>query len=139
GGHSVSATTYGCYGLTAKRRVILLNTYYYSPAGRVDKKAPRDLSKDVNEFITKTATQEEWKGARIINRTIDSAEAALRNQYYKDYGQHFNPVAKKKNIDMIDYVHLLLANGRFYYMEKPYPIGMKHADSNEIFIEEHRK
>lgn len=139
GGHSVSATTYGCYGLTAKRKVILLNTYYYSPAGRVDKKAPSDLSKDLNEFITKTATQEEWRGARIINRTIDSAEAALRNQYYKDYGQHFNPVAKKKNIDMIDYVHLLLANGRFYYLKNPYPIGMKHADSNEIFIEEHRK
>src|SRR5690625_5470042 len=29
GGHSQSATTAGCYGLTAKRKVILLNTYYY--------------------------------------------------------------------------------------------------------------
>src|SRR5690606_5958321 len=32
GGHSQSATTHGCYGLTAKGDVILLNTYYYSPA-----------------------------------------------------------------------------------------------------------
>lgn len=139
GGHSQSATTHGCYGLTAKGKVILLNTYYYSPAGIVNKKAPSDLSKELNEFITKTATQEQWRGARIMNRTIDSAEGALRNQYYKDYGQHLSPVAKKKKVDMIDYPTDLLAQGRFYYLKNPYPIGMKHADSNDIFIEEHKK
>src|SRR5690625_2279673 len=139
GGHSVSATTFGCFGLTAKRNVILLNTYYYSPAGRVNKKAPSDLSKDLNEFIRKTSTQPEFQNARIMNRTIDSAEAALRNQYYRDYGQHLKPVAKKRKVDMIDYVHDLLAKGRFFYLEKPYPINMKYADSNEIFIEEHKK
>lgn len=139
GGHSVSATTFGCYGLTAKRSVILLNTYYYSPAGRVDKKPPSELAKDLNEFITKTATQEYWRNARIMNRTIDSAEAALRNQYLADYRQELHPVAKKKKVDMIDYSTNLLAQGRFYYLENPYPIKMKHADSNEIFIEEHRK
>lgn len=139
GGHSVSATTYGCYGLTAKGNVILLNTYYYSPAGRANKKAPSALSKDLNEFITKTSTQEYWMGAPIRNRTIDSAEAALRNQYYADYGQHLKPVAKKKKVDMIDYPTNLLAQGRFYYLRKPYPIGMKYADSNDIFIEEHKK
>ena len=139
GGHSVSATTFGCFGLTAKGNVILLNTYYYSPAGRVNKKAPSDLAKDLNEFIRRTSTQQEYENARIMNRTIDSAEAALRNQYYKDYGQHLKPVNKKRKVDMIDYVHLLLANGRFFYLEKPYPIGMEHADSNDIFIEEHRK
>src|SRR5690625_4737629 len=139
GGHSVSATTFGCFGLTAKRDVILLNTYYYSPAGRVNKKAPSDLAKDLNTFIKKTSTQSHWKNARIMNRTIDSAEAALRNQYYKDYKQHLNPVKKKKKVDMIDYVHDLLAKGRFFYLEKPYPINMKYADSNEIFIEEHKK
>ncbi|WP_439651892.1 PBSX family phage terminase large subunit [Oceanobacillus alkalisoli] len=139
GGHSQSATTHGCYGLTAKGNVILLNTYYYSPAGRVEKKAPSDLSKDLNEFITKTAQQEYWRGARIMNRTIDSAEGALRNQYYKDYRQHLTPVAKKKKVDMIDYPTDLLAQGRFYYLKNPYPTGMEHADSNEIFIEEHKK
>src|SRR5699024_5255272 len=107
---------------------ILLNTYYYSPAGRVAKKAPSELSKDLNTFITKTSTQDYWKGARIMNRTIDSAEASIRNQYYADYGQHLSPVKKKKKVDMVDYVHNLLAQGRFYYLEQPYPIGMKHAD-----------
>lgn len=139
GGHSQSATTHGCYGLTAKGKVILLNTYYYSPAGKVNKKAPSELSKELNEFITKTSRQEYWRGARIMKRTIDSAEGALRNQYYKDYGQHLTPVAKKKKVDMIDYPTDLLAQGRFYYLKNPYPINMKHADSNEIFIEEHKK
>src|SRR5690625_28287 len=139
GGHSVSATTFGCFGLTAKGKVILLNTYYYSPAGRVNKKAPSDLSKDLNEFIRKTSTQQHWKNARIMNRTIDSAEAALRNQYYRDYGQVLNPVAKKRKVDMIDYVHDLLAQGRFYYLKNPYPINMQHADSNDIFIKEHQQ
>ena len=96
GGHSVSATTHGCFGLTARGKVILLNTYYYNPAGKAIKKAPSELSKDLHEFITKTSTQEYWRGARIMNRTIDSAEAALRNQYYKDYRQYLNPVKKLK-------------------------------------------
>jgi len=139
GGHAQSATTYGCFGLTAKGKVILLNLYYYSPAGRVEKKAPSHLAKDLNEFITKTSTQSLFKGARIMKRTIDSAEAALRNQYFADYGQHLVPVAKKKKVDMFDYVHSLLADGRFYYLKNPYPIGMPFTDSTEIFIEEHKK
>ncbi|MEX3715748.1 PBSX family phage terminase large subunit [Cytobacillus horneckiae] len=138
-GHSVSATTCGCYGLTAKGKVILLNTYYYSPAGQVKKMAPSELSEQIHMFITKTSTCEHWKGARIQKRTIDSAEAALRNQYYRDYGQHLLPVAKKKKIDMIDHVHDLLAQGRFYYLKNPFKTGMKYADSNDIFIEEHKK
>ncbi|GIN13188.1 PBSX family phage terminase large subunit [Alkalihalobacillus clausii] len=138
-GHSVSATSCGCYGVTAKGKVIRLNGYYYSPAGQVRKKAPSELSKDIHDFVTATATCEHWKGARIMKRTIDSAEAALRNQYYKDYGQHWDPIAKKKKIDMIDIVHDLLAKGRFYYLKKPFSTGLKHADSNDIFIEEHKK
>jgi phage terminase large subunit len=138
-GHSVSATTCGFYGVTAKGKIIRLNTYYYSPAGQVRKKAPSELSKDIFEFVSTTSTQDFWKGARIQNRTIDSAEAALRNQYYKDHGQHWNPVNKKKKVDMVDYVHDLLAKGRFYYLKNPYPTGLKHADSNDIFIEEHKK
>lgn len=139
GGHSVSATTCGCFGLTAKGNVILLNLYYYSPAGRVVKKAPSELSKDLHEFISKTATQQEYRGARIVNRTIDSAEASIRNQYYADHGQHLNPVVKGKKIDMIDKVHTLLAQGKFYYLEKPYKIDMEHANDTNVFVEEHRK
>ncbi|QTD43284.1 PBSX family phage terminase large subunit [Sporosarcina sp. Te-1] len=113
-GHSHSATSCGCYGLTAKGKVIRLNGYYYSPAGQVRKKAPSELSQDIHAFVTATATFEHWHGARLQQRTIDSAEAALRNQYLKDFGQHWSPVAKKKKVDMIDYVHDLLAQGRFY-------------------------
>ncbi|WP_263531575.1 PBSX family phage terminase large subunit [Salmonella enterica] len=138
-GHSVSATSCGCYGVTAKGKVIRLNGYYYSPAGQVRKKAPSELSKDIHEFVKATATCKPWKGARIQKRTIDSAEAALRNQYYKDYGQHWDPVGKKKKIDMIDIVHDLLAQGRFYYLKKPYKTGLPYCDSNEVFIEEHKK
>ncbi|AAU85081.1 terminase large subunit [Bacillus phage BCASJ1c] len=139
GGHAHSATACGFYGLTARGKVIRLNTYYYSPAGRVRKKAPSELSKDLHDFVTATAKQEYWKGARIQKRTIDDAEAAIRNQYYADYGQYWLPVGKKKKIDMIDYVHDLLAQGRFYYLTNPYPTGLEHCDSNDIFIEEHKK
>lgn len=138
-GHAVSATSCGCYGLTAKGKVIRLNGYYYSPAGRVRKKAPSELSRDIHEFIKITSTQEYWKGARIQKRTIDSAEAALRNQYLKDFNQHLIPVKKKKKVDMIDYVHDLLAQGRFYYLKNPYETGLKYCDSNDIFIEEHKR
>src|SRR5690625_4403684 len=138
-GHSVSATSCGFYGLTAKGKVLRLNTYYYSPAGQVRKKAPSELAKDIYEYIKKPSTPPHWKSARIKKRTIDSAEAALRTQYAKDYGQHWDPVAKKKKVYMIDHVHDLLAQGRFYYLENPYPTGLQHCDSNDIFIEEHKK
>lgn len=62
--------------------------------------------------------------------TIDSAEGGLRNQVYLDYSIRFHPIAKKKKVDMIDTVHALLSQGRFYYMDTP---------NNKVFIEEHRK
>ncbi|MCM3618739.1 PBSX family phage terminase large subunit [Sutcliffiella horikoshii] len=138
-GHSVSATSCGCYGLTAKGKVIRLNGYYYSPAGQVNKKAPSELSKDIYQFIKATSTQAPYKGARIRKRTIDSAEGALRNQYYKDHGQHWLPINKLKKVDMVDYVHDLLAQGRFYYLLNPLPTGLPNCDSSDIFIEEHKK
>lgn len=138
GGHAVSATTYLMIGVTAKGKVILLDTYYYSPAGRVVKLAPSELSEELHEFITKTSNLPEYK-KQIRNKTIDSAEAALRNQYYKDYQQRLNPVSKKKKHIMIDYSHDLLAQGRFYYLKQPVDIGMRHAGDTAIFIEEHRK
>ena len=130
GGHAQSATTHLCVGLTSKGNIILLDTYYYSPAGQVVKKAPSELSKALYEFVKKTASDARWHGATIRNRTIDSAEAALRNQYFKDYNQRIHPVAKKKKVTMIDYVQDLLAQGRFFYMD---------TENNKIFIEEHKK
>src|SRR5699024_11574719 len=49
-GHQVSATTHGAFALTAKQNVILLDTYYYSPEGKVNKKAPSELSKEYYEW-----------------------------------------------------------------------------------------
>lgn len=138
-GHQVSATVCMCLGLTAKGNVILLNMYYYSPAGRTVKKAPSDLSKDLYEFIKKTAGHELVGNAPIKNRTIDSAEGGLRNQYFKDYGQRWHAVAKKKNIEMIDYVHDLLAQGRFYYYTPTIITNMKNCDDLTLFIEEHKR
>jgi phage terminase large subunit len=113
--------------------------YYYSPAGKISKKAPSDLSSDLHDFISRTSRHEHIGNAPIVNRTIDSAEGGLRNQYLKDYGQSWHPVAKQKNVDMIDYVHDLLAQGRFYYYSPTIKIGRPNCDSLELFIEEHKK
>lgn len=126
-GHQVSATTHLAFALTKKRNVILLDTYYYSPEGKVNKKAPSELSKDYYEWRKKII--ETYKKS-IDMETIDSAEGALRNQLFKDYGIRMHPIAKKKKVDMIDNVHVLLAQGRFYYLD---------TENNKIFIEEHKK
>ncbi|PEI42579.1 PBSX family phage terminase large subunit [Bacillus pseudomycoides] len=126
-GHQVSATTHLALAFTKKRNVILLDTYYYSPANKVVKKAPSELSKDLKEWMDSIVG--------VYNRffdkqTIDSAEGALRNQFFKDYGIRLHPVAKKKKIDMIDNVQDLLAQGRFFVL---------NTERNKIFIEEHKK
>jgi len=126
-GHQVSATTALCIGLSAKGNVYLLDTYYYSPANKTDKKAPSDLAKDINNFIKKTATL--YSGVPIKQRTIDSAEGGLRNQYKKDYGLRLHGVNKAmKKKDMIDYVVDLLAQGRVHILDIP---------NNQVFIDEH--
>ncbi|HAO5787403.1 TPA: PBSX family phage terminase large subunit [Listeria monocytogenes] len=126
-GHQVSATTALAFGLTAKGNVILLDTYYYSPARQVVKKAPSELTKDLRGFMVSVA---ETYNLNISTRTIDSAEGGIRNQFYKDYKIRLHPVAKSKKATMIDFVHDLLAQGRFYYLD---------IAVNKIFIEEHRK
>lgn len=126
-GHEVSATTCGCFGLTRKGDVILLDTYYYSPEGKAHKKPPSELSKDLKAFIDKNTDQ---YGKSPTRMTIDSAEGALDNQFYNDYGIHWSKVKKLKKVDMIDRVQDLLARGRFYYLD---------IDPNKIFIEEHKR
>lgn len=126
-GHQVSATTYLAFGLTKKQNVILLDTYYYSPENKVVKKAPSELSTELKEWMDKIS--QEYK-KYFDKQTIDSAEGALRNQFFKDYGIRLHPVAKKKKIDMIDNVQDLLAQGRFFVLK---------TESNQIFLTEHRK
>jgi phage terminase large subunit len=126
-GHQVSATTFLAFGFTKKRNVILLDTFYYSPENKVVKKAPSELSKDLREWMNKI---QQTYNRHFDQQTIDSAEGALRNQFFKDYGIRLHPVAKKKKIDMIDNVQDLLAQGRFFVLKKA---------ANEIFLTEHKK
>ena len=90
------------------------------------KKAPSELTVMVSNFIDKVLKQYRVPKLKM---TIDSAEGALRNQYFKDFGERWHPVAKKKNQTMIDMVISLLAEGRFYYLDIP---------ANKIFYEEHK-
>lgn len=126
-GYQTSATSFLALGLTKKNNVILLDTYYYSPANKVVKKAPSEFSEDLWNFeqkIIKTYNRP------IDNRTIDSAEGALRNQYFKDYGIRLHPIAKKKKVNMIENVQDLLAQGRFFVLKN---------ENNQIFLNEHKK
>lgn len=127
-GHEVSATTCSCYALTRKKMIVLLDTYYYSPAGRVNKKSPQELSDDLHHFVRRM--RDEY-GNKIVKMTIDSAEGALRNQYFKDYGVRWHPVSKLKKVDMIDRVQNLLAQGRFFYLPT--------KNNLEYFIPQHQK
>ena len=126
-GHEVSATTCGAYGLTRKGNLILLDTYYYSPQGKTHKEPPSELSRDLKDFIDKVTN---WIGKQPTRLTMDSAEGALDNQFYNDFGIRWHKVRKLKKVDMIDRVQDLLAQGRFFYLKRP---------ENEIFIKEHEK
>ena len=94
GGHQTSATTCGCFGLATDGNYYLLDLYYYSPHEKSVKKAPSELSKDIFDF--EMAMLKKWMGG-IDQETIDSAEGALRNQLYRDWGKAFHPVNKGKN------------------------------------------
>ncbi|MGR3742126.1 PBSX family phage terminase large subunit [Companilactobacillus sp. DQM5] len=128
-GHQTSATTCLCVGITQKGKVILIDTYYYSPAGREYKKSPQQLAKDIHKFIERTSL--EYPNATIIKRTIDSAEGGLRNQYYNDFKIKLHGVNKAmKKETMIDYMQDLLAQGRVFILQK---------ESNQIVISQHRQ
>ncbi|NBA12197.1 PBSX family phage terminase large subunit [Weissella confusa] len=127
-GHAQSATALSVYGFTAKGNVILLDTYYYSPAGQSHKLAPSQLSVKIHDFIASQADKP-WGHLPVAKRTIDSAEAAIKNQYQLDYGITWHSVAKLKNTEMIDRVYSLLASGRFYILD---------TKNNQVFVEQHR-
>ncbi|RBR36042.1 PBSX family phage terminase large subunit [Enterococcus cecorum] len=130
-GHQQSATTCLCLVLTNADNVYLIDTYYYSPAGKVDKKAPSELSRDLHDFEQSMMSQPLLITRNVRKRTIDSAEGALRNQYKKDYRIKWHPVKKKKKIVMTEFVQSLLAEGRFFYLPT--------KNNLKFFIEEHKK
>lgn len=111
GGHQTSATTCGCYGLASDGYWYRLDTYYYSPHEKSRKKSPSELSKDIFNF--EISMIKRWKTGEDLE-TIDSAEGALRNQLYADYGKRFHPVNKgKSKEELIDYSQAFLAKGKF--------------------------
>ncbi|WP_172188904.1 PBSX family phage terminase large subunit [Lentilactobacillus kribbianus] len=130
-GQQVSATTESCYGLTNAGKVILLNTYYYSPVGKSNKKAPSDIAKDLHEVEHQWIRQ--W-GMNPWKKTADSATSdfALDHEMFKEYPEdgRYHHVAKTEKTKMIDNVQNLLGTGRFYYLDIP---------ENEIFIKEHQQ
>lgn len=82
-GHDVSATTCGAYGLSVNGNLYVLDTYYYSPAGKVRKKPPTELAQDVHDFVEEICDRYNMDPA---NMTADSADGALDNQYYSMFG-----------------------------------------------------
>lgn len=126
-GYSTSATTFLYIGYTVKGKVIVLDTFYYSPVNKLNKKAPSEFSKDLNEFVT---TNSKNFKLNVDTQTIDSAEGALRNQYNKDYGIYLQPAKKKQKVKMIENVEDLLAQNRIYVL---------NTKNNAIFLDEHKK
>ncbi|WP_089121763.1 PBSX family phage terminase large subunit [Secundilactobacillus pentosiphilus] len=128
-GQQVSATTEICIGLTAKGRVILLDTYYYSPAHQAVKKAPSDLAVELHDF--ETSREAQW-GKQAWKKSADEATSdyAIDHEYFKRYNEHWHHVHKVDKTVMIDNVQNLLATGRFYYLDN---------EANQIFITEHQK
>lgn len=128
-GQQVSATTESLFGITNKGKVILLDTYYYSPVGKVDKKAPSDFAKELHELEHKWIKQ---YGMTPWQKSADSATSdfALDHEMKKRYNEQYHHVAKARKVQMIDNVQHLLATGRFYYIDNA---------NNQVFIKEHQQ
>lgn len=110
-GHQTSATAVGCYGLGNDGYWYLLDTYYYSPHEKSVKKAPSELSRDIFDF---EITMIKKYHTVMDKETIDSAEGALRNQFFKDYGRRLHPVDKGTNKEqLIEYSQDFLARKKF--------------------------
>lgn len=125
-GHQTSATSSGCYGYGSDGYWYRLDSYYYSPNEKAIKKAPSELAKDIFNF--KTAMVKKYKTV-VDQETIDSAEGALRNQYFKDYGIRLHPVDKGKDKEegLIEPTNDFLAKKKFRVIDN---------NNNQIFKKE---
>ena len=110
-GHQTSATSCGAYGYASDGRWYRLDTYYYSPHEKSRKKAPSELAQDLFDF--RISILKKYKTI-VDNETIDSAEGALRNQYFAMFGINLNPVNKGKNKEeLIDYSQDFIDLGKY--------------------------
>ncbi len=128
-GHQQSATACIHAVLCRSGNVYIVDTYYYSPAGKVIKKAPSILTRELHEYASKQSRL--FPGAAIRNRTIDSAEGAIRNEYFEKYNIAWHPVAKKRKIEMTEHVQSLLAQGRLFVC--------RTQNNDDYFMEEHKR
>jgi phage terminase large subunit len=139
-GYQVSATTFGAVGYTNKQNVVILNTSYFSPDSKIrqripekvlaphqvansqgEKKAPTELSNDLQDFQRKVT---KITGLYCEEKIVDSAEGALRNQYFKDTGQFLLTVSKMEKDDMIELSRDVMIERQVYVVDIP---------ENEIF------
>lgn len=131
-GHQTSATTTGCYGYGSDGYWYLLDTYYYSPHEKPVKKAPSELSKDIFNFEIELTKR--YK-TTMDKETIDSAEGALRNQYFKDYGRRLHPVDKGKDKEqLIDYSQDFLAKKKFRILNNSNNQIFKKENENYMWV-----
>ena len=134
GGHQTSATTTGCYGFGSDGYWYLLDTYYYSPHEKPVKKAPSELSKDIFDF--QIAMIKQYKAA-VDKETIDSAEGALRNQYFRDYGKRLHPVDKGTNKEqLIDYSQDFLSKRKLRVIDNNNNKIFKKENENYMWVKD---
>ena len=110
-GHQTSATSCMAFGYASDGRWYLLDMYYYSPHEKSRKKAPSELAEDIFNFRTHICK----KYKTIVDtETIDSAEGALRNQYFAMYGINLHPVNKGKDKEeLIEYSQDFVDLGKY--------------------------
>ena len=133
-GHQTSATTCGAYGFGSDGYWYLLDTYYYSPHEKPNKKAPSELSRDIFNF--ELVINKKFK-AGTDKETIDSAEGALRNQYFKDYGRRLHPVDKGKDKEqLIDYSQDFLAKKKFRILNNNNNKIFKKENENYMWLKD---
>lgn len=114
-GHQTSATTCLCFGYASDGNWYLLDSYYYSPAEKQIKKAPTELARDIFKFRCDIQRQ---YSTTVDRETIDSAEGALRNQYYRDYGIRLYPVNKGKDKEeLIEFSQDFVSRGKFRILD----------------------
>ena len=114
-GHQTSATSCGAYGYATDGRWYRLDTYYYSPHEKTRKKAPSELAEDIFNFRTTICKKYQTV---VDNETIDSAEGALRNQYFAMYGINLHPVNKGKDKEeLIEYSQDFIDTGNYVILD----------------------
>ena len=116
-GHQTSATSCGAYGYATDGRWYRLDTYYYSPHEKSRKKAPSELAQDLFDFRNYIC---EKYNTIVDTETIDSAEGALRNQYFAMFGIKLTPVNKGKDKEeLIEYSQDFLDTGKYVILNTP--------------------